>query len=96
MSPSGLVRSACAGGPRASDAPAVWAETSAIRAPRPHSIGEPADTWREYKCNDGHRCNGERRLEFKRATAIERGPALDFERVPDAPAALIEGPLRAI
>ncbi|MDW4497320.1 hypothetical protein R5H30_04950 [Sulfitobacter sp. D35] len=33
---------------------------------------------------------GERLFEFKRATAIARGPALDFERSANAPVALIE------
>ncbi|MEL7098079.1 MAG: hypothetical protein AAGM84_04550 [Pseudomonadota bacterium] len=32
----------------------------------------------------------EMRYEFKRATAIQTGPALDFERPADAPVALIE------
>jgi hypothetical protein len=33
---------------------------------------------------------GERRYEFKRATAVAHGPAADFEVAADAPAALIE------
>jgi hypothetical protein len=36
--------------------------------------------------------NGEMQYEFKRATAIAKAPALDFERASDAPVGLIEGP----
>lgn len=34
--------------------------------------------------------NGERRYEFKRATAVSEKPAVDFEIAEDAPAGLIE------
>ena len=38
---------------------------------------------------------GERVYEFKRATAVAQKPALDFEKAPDAPIALIETGRRA-